>query len=392
MSTDPDRCALCGSDDLTIAVDLPALPLTDTLCSDSSVAVPGPFDQALLFCQECSHLQLRHHLPPDLLYGVGYGFRTSSSGLGRSGTAFFLETLDRIASGRRFRLAVDIGCNDLHLLSEFGPRAARRIGIDPIWQDQSLPTASDIEVIGATIEDTDIAAALGEAPDLILCRHTLEHLADPAEVICRLVALAAEDALLLFEIPGLEGMIARLRFDQVFHQHLHYFSRNAMHRMVQSAGGAILGEVENWHDWGARITAFEKRANATSAIPSAPFGLDDIRARYALFRRQMAASAAALDMAHAAGPTLGYGAAQMLPVLAWHLGSDFGCLEAVLDDDPGKDGLRYANLPVGIRTPLGPEVWRDATILVTAMDHAAPILHRILADRPRQIILPLAVI
>ena len=88
----------------------------------------------------------------------------------------------------------------------------------------------------------------------------------------------------------------------------------------------------------------------------------------------------------------GYGAAQMLPVLAYHIGNNLDCLTAVLDDDPDKDGLGYWNLPVKIMPSSRAEDISEASVLITAVDNAQPILKKLLTNRPKHIIYPFNII
>jgi hypothetical protein len=83
----------------------------------------------------------------------------------------------------------------------------------------------------------------------------------------------------------------------------------------------------------------------------------------------------------------------MLPVLDYHLGDVLAnTLEAVLDDDPGKDGMMYANMPLRIERPAQAGNLDADTVVVTAIDNVTPILRRLLDVRPRHIVLPLAVL
>ena len=117
-----------------------------------------------------------------------------------------------------------------------------------------------------------------------------------------------------------------------------------------------------------------------------PFTPAEITRRYHLFRRQMASTAEYLDLLD--GPIYGYGAAQMLPVLAYHMETDLACLSAIIDDDPDKDGLGYWNLPVKVIHGAKVGGLGDASVLITAVDNVQPIMKRLLADRPRHILFP----
>lgn len=388
-----EHCCICNGA-LVEAIDLPALPLTETYCRQP-VADPLPgIDQKLLFCPACGHGQLETQISPKVLYGANYCFRTSASATARKGTQFFLSVLDQVAPKRQFKCVLDLGCNDLHLLSQLKHRAAVRIGIDPVWQGREAEREDTaIFVYGNNIENIALAD-LPAKPDLVICRHTLEHIQEPRAVLELLMHAAAPDALFIFEVPGFDGLISRLRFDQVFHQHLQYFSLASFSRLLKEVGAECLLHRENFHDWGAMALAFSRSTPGKMiTMDVAKPSLADIRKRYALFRRQMEATNELLM--HLNGTTVyGYGAAQMLPVLAYHLANDLSQLAAVLDDDPEKDGIGYWNLPVKVMPSSRVPDLGSAGVLITAIDNVQPIMVRLLTNpqRPRHIIYPLHII
>ncbi len=381
-----DACLLCDTP-LEPLIELPELPLTDSYCREP---VPDPIpgiDQRFLYCENCGHGQLESQVSPTALYGGNYLFRTSASATARGGTHFFLSVLDQLAAERNFRCVLDLGCNDLFLLKQLDGRAIIRAGIDPVWRAREAERDDkDVLLFGADVEELDLATALPEPPDLIVCRHTLEHIGDPVAILRTLMEICDDDALILFEVPSLEPLVARCRFDQVFHQHLHYFSLASFQRLIAAAGGEYLGHWRNYHDWGAMVVALRKGLPGKAVLVPPPFARADISPRYDLFRRQMAATTRFLDLLD--GPVFGYGAAQMLPVLAYHMETDLACLRTIIDDDPDKDGLGYWNLPV--RVTHGSKIGGlgDASVLITAVDNVQPIMTRLLADRPRHILYP----
>jgi hypothetical protein len=159
-------------------------------------------------------------------------------------------------------------------------------------------------------------------------------------------------------------------------------------------GGCIEWEATSWHNWGAYIVAFSKAETKQIAASTDTPRLDiaKIRNQYSEFHQFMSSIGAHLDRLRQVGPIYGFGAAQMLPVLAWHLGTNFEWLIAVLDDDRNKHGLNYANLPVSVAYPESDDIWQDATVVVTAVDHASALVGRLRNSRPKQIVLPLMTI
>lgn len=385
-----DCCSLCGGP-VTPIIDLPALPLTDTYCTDQHSDQTSEIDQQLLYCKYCSHGQLAVLLPSSVLYERNYFFRTSLSATARKGTAFFLSVIDETALDRKFRCALDIGCNDLFLLNSLKNRSELRIGIDPVWKnreaEQKDPT---IQVFGSNFEEIDFGSFPAK-PDLIVCRHTLEHLIDPLGVLKSLMNIAADDALFVFEVPGFDSLIQRFRFDQVFHQHTQYFTLCSFMRLLTFVDGKYLIHRTNFHDWGAMAVAFS-RGNTTTPLPARGWSTDEIADRYQLFRRQVRNAGEILRVLANRAPIYGYGAAQMLPVLGYHMITDFSELVAVIDDDITKDGVGYSNLPVKIQHSGKVTDLNEATVLITALDNIQPIMIRLLEKRPRHIINPLNII
>jgi SAM-dependent methyltransferase len=325
-----------------------------------------------------------------LLYGDSYSFRTSASATARGGSDFFITFLNDLAPGRHFSCILDLGCNDLYLLKRLKDRAAARVGVDPIFATKEQQADDEgISVIGATIEEVDLGSRLAAPPDLILCRHTLEHIYEPRLVLEKLFDVATDDSLFVFEVPGFDALVRRLRFDQVFHQHLQYFSLASFRRLLEELGGSYIAHRENYHDWGATLVAFRKDGNRpkTGKPDSCLFDISTIRERYAVFQAQMSVVS---DVLQVLGETAvyGYGAAQMLPVLAYHLRNNLTSLKAILDDDPSRDGWYYQNLPTPIRHAGAVKDLESATVLITAVDNVKPILTKLFANRPRHIIFP----
>ncbi|MBL4747386.1 MAG: methyltransferase domain-containing protein [Magnetovibrio sp.] len=381
-----DACLVCGASTTSVFA-LPSLPLTDTFVREfASDPVPN-FDQAFRFCPSCHHGQLAIQVAPSVLYGGHYGFRTSASLTAKKGTDFFFSVLNEAAPDRTFEHALDLGCNDLFLLSKLEGRATARVGVDPIWAGREHEAnVVGIKVIGQGIEDV-VLSDLDRKPDLVVCRHTLEHIANPLDVVKRMLEGATDDALFIFEVPGIEALINRNRFDQVFHQHLQYFSQDSFARMLKLAGATPILWKNNYHDWGAFAVAFVKGSGEGAVHGVASPDLDRVIDSRNAFLSQMATVHSTLQ--NMDGPIYGYGAAQMLPVLAYHLKSDLSFLKGILDDDPEKDGVLYGNLPVQVRPSASIKDLSEISVLITAVDNSQPILRTLLSKtRPRHIVCP----
>lgn len=388
-------CAVCASGDLAQVLDLPQFPLTGIY-----VARPAPdrypnVDQALLLCGVCGHAQLLNTLDPAYLYVDTYSHRTSISPIARDGNDFFFEFALAVAGGRHFNLILEVGCNDLYLLRKMQALGRRLVGVDPIWKDIDPPTGGPVAVIPGFVETIDYRAALGDKPDLVISAHTFEHLDEPATELRRLMDAAADGAVFIVEVPAFDGLLARCRFDQVFHQHLHYFSVASFVRLIDECGGEYITHRINHGYWGGTLlAAFRKppgrRATSQTCqhpVPQPP-SCHQVGRQLQRFRHQLDGLTGAIDSLRDVR-WYGYGGAQMVPTLAYHMGSDLAFLACIWDDNPARSGMTYPHLAVSIRLPDPGLTLEDAAVLVTAPDSLRPILCRLIALKARQIVVPL---
>ncbi|WP_447968290.1 class I SAM-dependent methyltransferase [Nitrospira sp. M1] len=385
------QCTICESSEIVPVISLPNFPITGRLTYEAPTFIPQGIDQEFLMCLRCGHSQLKNHISPDLLYRSNYGFRTSRADSAMKGVEFFLERLHEYTSKKRFRMVLDIGCNDLYLLEQMTQTAASRVGIDPIWMEQESSSRSEIQVIGAYLEDIDLEVLSEMAPDLVVCRHVLEHVSDPGEALRRVIHATGSDAIFFVEVPCLDALVMKYRFDQVFHQHLQYFSLHSLLKLVHQVGGEYLAHWMNYHHWGSVIVAFKKRMPGVDSVNHGHdimWSIGDIQDRYKTFQNQCGIAKEVLE-GKGMNPRYGYGASPMLPTLAYHLQSDLSCLTAIIDDDASKDNWFYENLPVQIHTPSVVRDWEDATVLITAPEGVTSIMARCHQYQPKHVLYPL---
>jgi len=391
------NCVVCNNRMDTV-LEFPDLPLTGIYSKSGQDPLFPKHDQALMLCEGCGHGQLRYILDGKFLYDSTYGFRTSTSSTASGGSQYFAQFLSRIFPDKKFARVLEFGCNDVYLLNLIQDRAEKLLGVDPILKGRESEFAtSKIQVIGERVESIDFKRVLGGAPDLILSQHTMEHLENPKQVLKGLMEIADENSMFAMEFPCFDPLLVNYRFDQVFHQHLQYFSLQSTLAMLEAVGAELIDFDFNNHYWGALLIAFRKKSGVqaqTLAPVRKPLvfpvkSVQSIRERFEIFKSSMNLTASMLKQT--SGLKYGYGAALMLPILGYHMQTDFSELECVLDDDPQKANLGYINLPVKIKTPEAVN-FRESTILLTAMDNRRPILRNLLDKKPLRILNPLGLL
>lgn len=387
-----NACIACGAGGLERVLDLPALPITGVFVDPTANGDHPPQDQAFLRCPSCGHGQLERSLDPDYLYRETYTHRSSVSRISVEGNQSFLEFICSIEPHRRYRHCVEVGCNDLILLRQLRSRVEECTGFDPIWKTAVPPTEPGIRVVGKYIEEIRPGHELPTPPDLVVSIHTLEHVHDPLPHLASLVAHSSDDALVVIEVPSLDTLVDTARFDQIFHQHLNYFTLESLIRMGERMGLEYVAHRFNYRYWlGTMAAAFRKRPAATQIqSPIRSPSMANIIKQLQQFRVQMRALDGMLETLWSRGVKIyGYGAAQMVPVLQYHMAFPLNRLQAILDDDEGKQGKTYPGMSVQIAPVTIAGGLEHAAVVVTALDSTRPILNRLLGIGPRYIVNPL---
>lgn len=296
--------------------------------------------------------------------------------------------MQQFTAEQTFKSLVDVGGNDLFVIRGLSGMAKHCAVVDPICASIDGKTIDGIKVFGRFVEDVDFSSDM-PPPDLVVCRHTLEHITNPRQVIDQLFRQCAEDCLYVVEIPSFENLVESLRFDAVFHQHIHYFDLISFKRLIWECGGEYLGHTFNHQGscGGALLVAF-RRAKTKQVKPEIDLALriDGFERRIALYKTQMAMMKEELDALP--GPVYGYGASLMLATLGYHLQTDFSQLACVLDDDPARDGTNYENIPVTVRHTAKVAPAPNSSYLITSLENIRPIYRRILDLTPRRILAP----
>lgn len=364
------KCVICDADYSKPIIELPNFPLTEIYTDEKITEKIGFLNQAFHFCKKCGQGQIANIISPDILYGNTYVTRTSTSQSATNAVELFLKFIGEIIKDKPLKNIIEIGCNDLYILKRLRDRAERLYGIDPILRGkENQVNDSKIEVMGDFIENVDFQK-LNMKLDLVLSSHTLEHIDDPKKMIKLLVDKADAETLFFFQFPGLESLIINSKFDQIFHQHLNYFSLQSVIYLLEEVGAELINFRVNPHHWGALMIAFRKNKyhlNHQKFKQSIiKITEEQILNQYQLFKDSMDLTNRHL-LSLKNETIYGYGAALMLPILNYYI-KNLSQLKCIIDDDKTKEGLYYLSPNLKINALDKIKDFSDSIILVTAIN------------------------
>jgi hypothetical protein len=374
-------CPVCNEPG-GMAILLPKYPITEMYVDwapgrDNQ----GFLDQSVLFCGGCQHAYLEKILDARVIY-ENY-LTTSASSYGAiSCLNSFKNFVERHAQIDSSRLMLDIGGNDSTFLSYFNERH----DMDLVNIDPNASGEGRYKLNKCFLEDIDLEAYKNVRKKIIVSSHTIEHLSQPSELIKKISNALTEEDYCFLQFPSLESLVSNLRFDQICHQHINYFSISSINLLLKNHGLCVVDyEYDNAHFGTLRVAAKLVSAGPLSC-QSPELSHEKISHQFEQFKKYYAQLNEILEPIFNNG--YGYGAGLMVPTLAYYL-PVVSSLRYIFDENASKHGKRFINLPAEIISPvaLDPEV----PVLITSISTnsaARAIFNRLVKNEAKKIVLP----
>lgn len=248
MSASSRGCPVCDADRVETLLELPDLP---AFCNvqhvDRTTALSQPSGTlTLALCAGCGHLFNRTFDPSTLEYDQDY---ENSLHFSAVFNRFARELAERLVErydlhGKR---VIDVGCGKgdfLALLCDLGQNDG--FGFDRSFEEGRVatPERGSVRYFGEYFGPE----RAGLKPDLVSCRHVLEHIPRPVPFLAGLAGAARESADCRFylEVPNALFTVRDLGIWDLIYEHAHYFSAPSLDRACRRAGIATTALEETF--------------------------------------------------------------------------------------------------------------------------------------------------
>lgn len=219
-------CRGCGSKNITFFLDLGDQPHCNRLIPSSKASQREPyFPLRLGYCDDCTLVQIDHTIPKEEMF-TDYPY---VSGTTKTLVAHFKESAERLVATYNLKpgsKVVDIGSNDGTWLKQYQPLGMKVLGVDPAANVTALANADGVPTwtrfFNEAVAD-EILAAQGPA-DLVTAAGVFFHLEELHSVVAGIKRLIEPNGVFVVQAIYLGGMIDNVAFDQVYHEHLVYYT------------------------------------------------------------------------------------------------------------------------------------------------------------------------
>jgi SAM-dependent methyltransferase len=148
----------------------------------------------------------------------------------------YLESLIDLLQSRGFNKQnkiIEVGCGKGTFLGKLWQRGFDAEGFDTAYE------GDDPRVQREYFGDRQ----RGKQVDLIILRHTLEHIAEPLAFLQNLAELCPAATQIYIEVPAFEWIVKKRAFWDVFYEHCNYFSKASLMAMFDKAEhGYLFGD------------------------------------------------------------------------------------------------------------------------------------------------------
>lgn len=357
-------CRICGFGDLMPVLSLGKLPLANALLKAEQLDEPEPlFPLDLVLCPNCSLLQITETVPPELLFR-NYPYFSSFSDTTLRHARALAENLAEFLHLTPKNLVIEVASNDGYLLQHFKQMDIPVLGIEPAENIVPAAEARGIPTLNEFFDDR-LAKKLcrdGRRADAIIGNNVLAHVACLHEFVEGIRLLLKPDGMAVFEAAYARETIAHCEFDQIYHEHLCYYSLTALVHLFALHGLQVVdAEVVSVHGGSLRVYVQSKEWARPSARTLAlleeecAWGINDPKP-YARFATQVEVKKGALlsllrELKAAGKRIAGYGAAAKGTIMLNAFGIGKELLDYVVDRSTYKQGLYMPGCHLPIYAP-----------------------------------------
>lgn len=275
--TTETQCRSCGSQSLYPVLSLGNTPLANSLLNQEQLNQPEPtFPLELVFCADCTLVQINETVPPEQLFS-NYLYFSSFSETMLQHAAKLVARLIHERHLNEHSLVIEIASNDGYLLQDYVKAGIPVLGIEPA---QNIAQVANQRGIRTRAEFFGLRAAQqlcaeGFQADVVHANNVLAHVAELNGVVAGIGLVVADKGVAVIEVPYVKDLIDHTEFDTIYHEHLCYFSLTALQHLFRRHGMEIV-DVERIPIHGGSLRIFAAKSGDIS--PRVTELLDEERA------------------------------------------------------------------------------------------------------------------
>lgn len=229
------NCRICDGQKLELVIDLGDQPWCNHFLRPNEIGKEPYYPLKVVYCHDCATAQLDYTIKKEIMFGD----HTYLSGVTKSLSLHFEEVAKEVDQqfGARWsqKAVLDIGSNDGTQLKHFQTLGYEVIGVESSKTTAKIANDSGVPTINAFFND-ELVRSLNKQYQMINASGVFFHLEELHSVCRGIKAGLADDGVFVVQFLYMPSIVENLAFDQIYHEHLLYYSLQTINTLLQRHG------------------------------------------------------------------------------------------------------------------------------------------------------------
>ena len=249
------ECRGCGNIHMKKVVTLGKSPLANNLL-DSENQNYEMFPLEMDYCSECNNCQLNYVVPANKMFD-NYLYTSSTTSSFRKHFEEAARKYIDLFNLNETSTVLDIGSNDGIALKPLLEKNINVIGVEPAINISKIANDNGIYTINSYFNE-DTVLSIGENKiDVITASNVFAHADNLKDITKNVFRLLKNDGIFIVEVQYLLNTIKDLTFDNIYHEHVNYWSVLSINKFFNNLGFKVV-DVEHINTHGGSIRVYVK--------------------------------------------------------------------------------------------------------------------------------------
>ncbi len=347
-------------------IDFGKMPIANAFLTPGETSGEFFYDMVVGYDPKTHAVGLVNTVPPEKMFHDHYAFFSSTS---KGMQKHFRETAEKLLPYAKQGIVVEVGSNDGIMLDAWRDLGVKAIGVEPSGNVADAARAKGHEVISKFMSDEVVAEikAKGDV-SVVFGANVSCHIENIAGYFKNVTELIGENGVFVFEDPYLMDIIEKTSYDQVYDEHLWYFTILFVNKMMEPLGYHVF-DCEHIDVHGGELRMYVGHKDTFKAKPAVSEWLakeTDLPSKLKMLGENIQKSREMLieiltNLKKEGKRIAGFGASSKGVIVCNYCGIGPDLIPFITDNTPVKQGKLYP----GVHIPVVPqEQFKDVDVAI----------------------------